>query len=121
VRLPPWTQPATHWWPVRVLLDENLPVDFAALVAGHEVVTVRGLGWAGTQNGELMQRAATVCDAFVTMDRNIPHQQHIPGLPFGVILLTAHSNRLADLRDHVAGLLVALPLATPGVLQRVGA
>jgi len=106
---------------VRVLLDENLPVDFAALVAGHEVVTVRGLGWAGTQNGELMQRAAAVCDVFVTMDRNIPHQQHIPGLPFGVILLASHSNRLADLRPHVAALLAAIPRAKPGVLQRVGA
>jgi predicted nuclease of predicted toxin-antitoxin system len=106
---------------VRVLLDENLPVDFAALVVGHEVITVRGLGWAGTQNGELMRRAVAVCDVFVTMDRNIPHQQHIPGLPFGVILVTAHSNRLADVRDHVDAVLAAIPLAKPGVLQRVGA
>ena len=106
---------------MRVLLDENLPVDFAALVTGYEVVTVRGLGWAGTQNGELMRRAAAVCDVFVTMDRNLPHQQHIPELPFGVILLVAHSNRLADLRPHVAALLAAVPRAKPGVLQRVGA
>ena len=106
---------------MRVLLDENLPVDFAALVADYEIVTVRGLGWAGTQNGELMRRAAAVCDVFVTMDRNIPHQQHIPGLPIGVILLVAHSNRLADLRPHVAALLAAIPRAKPGVLQRVGA
>lgn len=106
---------------MRVLLDENLPLDLAALVVGYEVVTVRGLGWAGTQNGELMRRAATVCDAFVTMDRNIPHQQHIAGLPFGVILVVAHSNRLADLRGHVAALLAAIALAKPGVLQRVGA
>lgn len=106
---------------MRVLLDENLPVDFAELVAGCEVVTVRGLGWAGTQNGELMRRAAAVCDVFVTMDRNIPHQQHLPGLPFGVILLVAPSNRLADLRPLVAALLAAIPQARPGVLQRVGA
>ena len=106
---------------MRVLLDENLPLDCAALVVGHEVVTVRGLGWAGTQNGELMRRAAAVCDVFVTMDRNIPHQQHIPGLPFGVILVTAHSNRLADVRDHVGAVLAAIAIAKPGVLQRVGA
>ena len=58
---------------MRVLLDENLPVDFAALVAGCEVVTVRGLGWAGSQNGELMERATAICDVVVTMDRNFPH------------------------------------------------
>ena len=106
---------------MRVLLDENLPVDFAAHVTGYEVVTVRGLGWAGTQNGELMRRAAAVCDVFVTMDRNLPHQQHLPGLTFGVIVLVAHSNRLADLRPHIDALLVAIPRATPGVLQLVGA
>ena len=106
---------------MRVLLDENLPVDFAAFILGHEVVTVRGLGWAGTQNGELMRRAATVCDVFVTMDRNIPNQQHIPGLPFGVVLVSAYSNRIRDLRPHVAAVLATLPLATRGVLQRVGA
>lgn len=109
----------TRWWPVRVLLDENLPVDFAALLPGHEVVTVRGLGWAGTQNGELMQRAATVCDVFVTMDRNRPHQQHLPALPFGVILVTAHSNHLRDVRVHVGAVLAAIARAKPGVLQRV--
>jgi len=114
-------QPATPWWLVRVLLDENLPADFAALVVGHEVVTVRGLGWAGTQNGELMRRSAAVCDVFVTMDKNLPHQQHVPGLPFGVILLAAHSNRLTDLRVHVEALLATIPLARPGELQRVGA
>jgi hypothetical protein len=113
--------PATHWWLVRVLLDENLPVDFAARIVGHEIVTVRGLSWAGTQNGELMRRAAAVCEIFVTMDQNIPHQQHIPRLPFGVILLAAHSNRLTDLRVHAEALLAAIPLGGPGELQRVGA
>ena len=114
-------RPATRWWLERGLLDENLPVDFAAPVVGHEVGTVRGLGWAGTQNGELMRRTASVCEVFVTMDRNIPHQQHIPGLPFGVILLAAHSNRLTDLRVHAEALRAAVPSARPGERQRVGA
>lgn len=42
-----------------VLLDENLPLDLAAEIRGHEVNTVRGLGWTGTENGELMRLAAT--------------------------------------------------------------
>lgn len=105
---------------MRVLLDENLPLEFAAELAGHEVTSVRGLGWAGLQNGALMNRAATACDVFVTMARNIPHQQDIPALPFGGIVLAAHSNRLADLRPKVAELLRAIPAARPGVLQRVG-
>ena len=105
---------------MRVLLDENLPLEFAAELAGHEVTSVRGLGGAGRQNGALMKRAATACDVFVTMDRNIPHQQDIPALPFGVIVLAAYSNRLADLRPKVAELSRAIPAARPGVLQRDG-
>ncbi len=44
-----------------------------------------------------MRRAASVCDVFVTMDRNLPHQQNIPALSFGVSVVLAHSNRLIDL------------------------
>ena len=38
---------------MRILLDENLPVDLAAELVGHEVDTVVGLGWTGVGNGEL--------------------------------------------------------------------
>ncbi|MCR4341960.1 MAG: hypothetical protein NUW01_18950 [Gemmatimonadaceae bacterium] len=55
---------------MRVLLDENLPLEFAAEIHGHKVSTVRGRGWAGLQNGALMKEAAAVCDVFVTMDKN---------------------------------------------------
>ena len=105
---------------VRVLLDENLPLEFAAEIVPFPVATVRGLGWSGVQNGELMRRAASVCDVFVTMDRNLPYQQHIPALSFGVIVVHAQSNRLVDLRPLVPGLLAAIPTAAPGTWLRVG-
>ena len=31
---------------MRILLDENIPVGFAGLLQGHDVLTVRGLGWS---------------------------------------------------------------------------
>jgi hypothetical protein len=49
---------------VRVLFDENLPHDLIATLVDHEVVTVQGLGWAGTLNGELLKRAGEVADVF---------------------------------------------------------
>jgi predicted nuclease of predicted toxin-antitoxin system len=102
---------------VRVLLDENPSLDFAAEIRGHDVHTVRGLGWTGVENGELMRRAATACDVFVTMDRNLPHQQHVVRLPFGVILLRAQSNRLLHLRPLIAALLRAIETIKAGELQ----
>jgi hypothetical protein len=105
---------------VRVLLDENLPLEFAAEIHGHEVSTVRGRGWAGLKNGALMKQAAAVCDVFVTMDRNIQHQQHVSRLPFGVILLAAASNRMLHLIPLVANLQTAIAESKPGQFRRVG-
>lgn len=79
---------------MRILLDENIPVDFALELQGHEVNTVVGLGWSGVLNGELMHRAGECCDVFLTLDRNIEFQQNIPALPFGVIVIRAASNRI---------------------------
>ncbi len=105
---------------MRVLLDENLPLDFAAEIRGHEVHTVRGHGWTGIENGELMRLAASACDVFITMDQNLPHQQHVSRLTFGVILLRAPSNRLLHLRPLVAPLLHAIDTIKSGELKRVG-
>ena len=58
--------------------------------------------------------------SIVTMDRNLPDQQNIPALSFGVIVVYAHSNRLTDLRPIVPELLVAIPTTAPGSSVRVG-
>jgi hypothetical protein len=105
---------------VHVLLDENLPLDLAAEIPGHDVQTVRSRGWTGIENGELMRLAAGVCEAFVTMDQNLPRQQDVPSLPFGVIIMHAPSNRLVHLRPLVGALLHAIESVNPGELQRVG-
>jgi predicted nuclease of predicted toxin-antitoxin system len=106
---------------VRVLLDENLPVRFADALGVHEVDTVVGLGWAGVTNGELLRRAAGRFDAFVTMDKQLGHQQAVRTLPFGVVLLLARSNRMTDLQPLVPDLLRALDSVQPSNVVLVGA
>ena len=106
---------------MRILLDENIPVDFAAELQGHEVSTVIGLGFSGLLNGELMRRARERCDVFVTLDRNIEFQQNISVLPFGIIIVRAVSNRMVHLRPLVSAILLAVSAAKPGQLQKVGA
>lgn len=105
---------------MRVLLDENLPLDFAAEITGHEVETVRTRGWTGVKNSELMRLAANSFDVFVTLDRNLPRQQNVAQLPFAVIVLRARSNRLIHLRPLLPALRVAIASAKPGTLQPVG-
>ena len=106
---------------MRVLLDENIPVDLAALLPGHDVQTVSGLRWQGLKNGELLERAGGRFDAFITMDRNIKQQQPLAGRSLGVVLLRAPSNRIAHLRPLVPALLAALNSLAPGHIARVGA
>jgi len=67
-------------------------------IDGHEVVTVPQTGWAGIQNGELLRRVQEQSDVFVTVDRNLSFQQHLPQFNIAVIVLQAPSNRLKDLR-----------------------
>jgi hypothetical protein len=89
---------------VRVLLDENLPHDFIETLAGHDVVTVQGMGWAGTLNGELLRRATGTVDAFLTMDRKLERQHDLTKLPFGVVVIAARSNsRSAPARPRDSG------------------
>ncbi|MGH8560136.1 MAG: DUF5615 family PIN-like protein [Methylococcales bacterium] len=106
---------------MRILLDENIPVDFAAELPGHNINTVVGLGWSGVLNGELLKRARGRCEVFVTLDRNIEFQQNIPALPFAVIVVRAISNRMTHLRPLAPAVLEAVKIAKPGQLQRVGA
>jgi predicted nuclease of predicted toxin-antitoxin system len=106
---------------MRILLDENIPIDFAAELPGHDVSTVVGLGWSGLLNGDLMQHARGRYDVFVTLDRNIEFQQNISALPFGVIILRAVSNRMIHLRPLVPAVLFAVSAAKPGQLKKVGA
>ena len=106
---------------MRILLDENIPVGFAAELSGHQVDTVTGVGWAGVKNGKLLSLASRTYDAFVTMDRSIEHQQNVSELPFGIVLLRAPSNRLIHLRPLVPTILSELESLTPGQLRHVGA
>ena len=82
---------------MRLLLDENFPVDFAVQLTGHEFLTVHSLGWEGTVYGELLRRAKGNCDVFVTLDKNIEFQQNIKILTFGIVVVRAFSNRLVHL------------------------
>lgn len=99
---------------MRVLLDECVDRRLARDIAGHEVHTVTGLGWTAVKNGELLSRAEGRYDAFVTVDRNLAFQQNTVRYSYAVLILRAHSNRLADLRPLVPRLLEALPGARPG-------
>jgi predicted nuclease of predicted toxin-antitoxin system len=106
---------------MRVLLDEQLPLDLSLELRGHPVDTVASRGWAGIKNGELLDRMRGQYDVLVTMDRGIEFQQQIRALPFGIVVVRARSNRMQDLRPLVPSIIAAIGAIKPGLVRRVGA
>lgn len=105
---------------MRILLDENLPVDLAAELAGHEVASVIRLGWQGIKNSELLRRAQGRFEVLITMDSNLEFQQNVAGFEVAVLVLVPPSNRMPNLLPLVPAILTGLKTVRPGELRRVG-
>ncbi len=85
-----------------MLLDEMLDRRLKRwLPEGVEAVTVRERGWDSRKNGELLALAEKEFDIFLTTDRGIPHQQDLSRFDLEVVVLSARSNRLADLEPRM--------------------
>ena len=106
---------------MKILLDECGDERLAHDFVGHDVLTVRQMGWKGKQNGELLALAERHFEAFVTTDRNLSFQQNLARFRIAVLVLTAPTNRLSDLRPIIPALLKALPLVKKGEVREIGA
>jgi len=107
---------------VRILIDESLPRQLVPLLIGHDARMVQAEGWSSIKNGELLRRAAAAgFDAFVTPDRKLEYQQHMPRVGLAVVVLRAHTNRLEDIAPLVPALLDVLPEVRIGTVTHVGA
>ncbi len=104
---------------MRVLLDECLPKRLIRHLPGHEVPTVPQAGWASIKNGALLALAEGKFEVFITVDRNLSHQQHLPKYRIAVLVVSVRSNRLGDLLPLVPAILAALPGCKPGLATRV--
>ena len=106
---------------MRLLLDESVPARLGRSLVSHEVRTVGEMGWSGTKNGKLLVLAAADFDAFVTVDKNLPHQQNLASLPVAVVLLDAHTVELKALLPLIPALERVLSSLVPRTFVRVAA
>jgi len=105
---------------VKVLLDENLPHGLRQHLTGHAVFTVQYMGWSGTKNGALLQRAAgDGFDVMLTMDNGVAYQQNVANLAIAVVILSAPSNDIDDLLPLVPSILATLAALPPRSIARV--
>ena len=106
---------------MRLLLDEPVPVQLRSLLVGHDVRTVRGIGWDSKSNGELLALARDEFDAFITLDQNLERQQNITERDIPIIVLVARRSRIDYLEPLVPRMLEALPNLKPGQVIRIEA
>ena len=99
---------------MKILLDECIDRRLARDLQGHTVKTAPQMGWAGIKNGRLLALAENEFDVFVTVDRNLSFQQHLPKFKIAVLVLSARSNRLADLQPLVPAMLAIFPTLKAG-------
>ncbi len=105
---------------MNLLLDECIDRRLAKELKGHVVKTVPQLGWATIKNGRLLSLAEGKFDVFITVDRNLSFQQHLPKFRIAVLVIQARSNRVDDLKPLVPAILSALPECKIGRAVRVG-
>ncbi len=85
---------------MKILLDENLPkqgkADFGF---DYDVTTVRDMGWLGKKNGELLGLIVfNGFDIFITIDKNLRHQQNLDRIELKIFILLAINNRRETLQ-----------------------
>ena len=100
---------------MRILLDECVPRRLRRELPDQDVHTVPEMGWSGKKNGELLQlMAGQSFDVLLTVDQSIRHQQNLQKAGFGLIVLIAQTNRLADLVPLMPAAQAALNSIKPG-------
>ncbi len=105
---------------MKVLLDENLPHQLRHELDPHAVFTVQFMGWSGVKNGLLLaQAAAAGFDVMITMDSGVPYQQNLAVMPVAVLIVSAKSNDIDDLRPLIPRLLEALKVLVPKSVIRI--
>jgi hypothetical protein len=78
------------------------------------------MGWGDFDDGPLLDAMADRFDALITVDKSLPKQQNVSQGRFGVVLLRARSNRLAELLPLVPDLIEILKDLGPGETRELG-
>ncbi len=104
---------------LRIVLDECIDRRFTGHIKDFAVRTVPEMGWSGLSNGELLSRAQSEFDVFLTTDRNLSFQQNLSLFALAIAVMHAPTNRLDELIPLIPALLEALPTMQPGTSTEI--
>jgi predicted nuclease of predicted toxin-antitoxin system len=104
---------------LKIFLDHCVPKRLVRLLSGHEVKTAYQMGWTAKKNGELLKLVESEFEVFVTVDRNLRHQQNLASSPLKFVVLVAASNRYDRLAPLILRAEQALTKLAPGEVTEI--
>jgi hypothetical protein len=105
---------------VRILLDECVNAGVRKAFPGHAVKTVAETGWNSTADGLLLVLAQQQFDVFVTIDRNLEHQQNLEKFDLGFVVVRMRNNEITSYLQLFVELNSAAESVQPGRVIHVG-
>jgi len=72
---------------VTILLDESVPRLVQQRLPQLDIKTVQEMGWAGLKNGDLLKRAESQFNVFITADKKLRYQQNLTNSRLAIIVL----------------------------------
>ena len=97
---------------MRVLFDQNMPIDLAAYLTAHEVSTARSMRWDRIRNGLLIKAGEdNGFEVFVTCDQEIKYQQNLTTRKIAIVEI--RKNNWPSLEPIVQDIVAAVDNATP--------
>ncbi len=108
---------------MRILLDENIPVQLRSLLDGHDVSSVndKAVGWKHISNGRLLAEMKGRFDLLITSDRNIYAQQNLARRSIAILVLPTNRRKdVMNLVPQIAAAIDAISTGQYGLLEKDG-
>ena len=102
---------------MRILLDECVPWPMHKILMGHDCKTAQQCGWGGIKNGDLLKRAESAFELFITSDQNIRYQQNLAGRRIRILELS--SNKLRRIEKAAGQIQAAIAEIPSGEFRRL--
>ncbi len=106
---------------MRILIDECLDWRLIREFEPHTAVSVKGMGWTGLKNGELLECAEKEFDVFLTGDRNLSFQQRTGKFNIAIIVLQTGNTQLRNCLPMLPQVHDLLSVIKPGQVVVVSA
>ena len=108
---------------MRVLLDENIPIQLKAILGRTAVKSVNDaeIGWKNIKNGKLIAEMEGKFDLLITADQNLYAQQNLKGRKICILVLP--TNKRSDVLAMAGRIIEVMTEISVGdyvVLQRSG-